>query len=135
MGSYGIGVSRLFAAIIEVSHDENGIIWPESVAPFKYAVLDGLHLIEKGDDILYQLFKKHNLDFIYDDKQDSLGEKFKRWDLFGVPYQIIIGKNYRDDKKIEVRNRKTKEAKLYSVDEFLTLSTQYHKITSNADKV
>ena len=121
MGSYGIGVSRLFAAIIEASHDDNGIIWPEAVAPFKYVVLDGLNLIEK-ESSLYDLFEKNNLDFIYDDRDDSLGEKFKRWDLFGVPYQVIVGKQYRDNNKIEVKNRKTGEANLYSVEEFLKIA-------------
>ena len=124
MGSYGIGVSRLFAAIIEASHDENGVIWPESVAPFAYVLIDAL---KSKDDLIYQKFKKHNLDFIYDDKMDdSLGEKFKRWDLFGIPYQIIIGRNYKESKKLELIDRKTKQKTLLTIEEFLetTLSTK-----------
>jgi prolyl-tRNA synthetase len=118
MGSYGIGVSRLFAAIIEASHDDKGIIWPESVAPFKYAILDGLNLL-KTDDSFYKKLEKNNFDFIYDDKNDSLSEKFKRWDLFGIPYQIIIGKKYRDENLIEIKSRKTKEIKFMSIDNFI----------------
>lgn len=119
MGSYGIGVSRLFAAIIEASHDEKGIIWPESVAPFKYVILDGRKTSERDDD-LYNLFRKHNLDFIHDDRDDSLGEKFKRWDLLGIPYQIILGKHFKENKKLEIRDRKTKESKIIAVEEFLS---------------
>ena len=117
MGSYGIGVSRLFAAIIEACHDENGIIWPEAVAPFKYAVLDGINLL-KDDDSVYKALSKHNLDFIYDDRDDNLGAKLNRWNLFGVPYQIIIGKHYKDSKKIEVKYRTTGESEIVSIEEF-----------------
>ncbi len=118
MGSYGIGVSRLFAAIIEASHDDKGIIWPESVAPFKYAVLDGINLIE-SDDSFYQKLQNNNFDFIYDDKDDSLSEKFRRWDLFGVPYQIIIGKKYKESGMIEVKSRATGASQIVSMDDFI----------------
>ncbi len=118
MGSYGIGVSRLFAAIIEASHDERGIIWPESVAPFKYAILDGIGLI-KNDDSFYQKLKEKNIDFIYDDKDDNLSEKFRKWDLFGIPYQIIIGNKYKNEGLIEIKSRKTGEGKLMTLGDFI----------------
>ena len=118
MGSYGIGISRLFAAIIEVSHDERGIIWPESVAPFKYAILDGINLL-KADDSFYKKLKDNNFDFIYDDKDDNLSEKFRKWDLYGVPYQVIIGKQYKNKGLIEVKSRKTGKAVLMTIDDFI----------------
>jgi prolyl-tRNA synthetase len=118
MGSYGIGVSRLFAAIIEASHDEKGIIWPESVAPFKYAILDGIKLIQ-SDDSFYKKLQNHGFDFIYDDKDDNLSEKFRRWDLSGVPYQVIIGSKYKNECLIEIKSRKTGEAKLMMMDDFI----------------
>jgi prolyl-tRNA synthetase len=118
MGSYGIGVSRLFAAIIEASHDEDGIIWPEAVAPFKYAVIDGIKLL-KSNSTVYDSMLKRNMDFIYDDRDDAIGSKLKRWDLFGVPYQVIIGKAYETDGRIEVRYRADKRSELMSVEEFL----------------
>jgi prolyl-tRNA synthetase len=117
MGSYGIGVSRLFAAIIEASHDENGIIWPTQISPFKYAVLDNLKL---DDCEIYDKFENAKIDFIYDDTSDSLGEKFNRFDLFGCPYQIILGNEYKNNKKIELKKRKTGERKYLDLELFLT---------------
>ena len=117
MGSYGIGVSRLFAAIIEACHDEHGIIWPEAVAPFKYAVLDGINLL-KEDGSFYQALSTHHFDFIYDDRDDNLSAKLNRWNLFGVPYQIIIGRNYKNSKQIEIKSRATGESEIMSIEEF-----------------
>jgi prolyl-tRNA synthetase len=117
MGSYGIGVSRLFAAIIEASHDENGIIWPEAVAPFKYAIVDGINLIKENTSFYTELSNR-NFDFIYDDKDDNIGAKLNKWTLFGIPYQVIIGRHYRDSKKIEVKSRKTGASELCSIEEF-----------------
>ena len=116
MGSYGIGVSRLFAAIIEASHDERGIIWPEAVAPYKYVVIDGLHL---ADNVIYDKFVSANIDFIYDDTSDTMGEKFNRWDLYGVPYQIILGKKFSETGKMEIKNRANADVKMLDVEEFL----------------
>lgn len=121
MGSYGIGVSRLFSAVIEASHDERGIIWPEQIAPFKYIVLDNLNL---PDSEIYEKFKKLGIDFIYDDLPDSLGEKFYRADLFGVPYQIILGKTYKSSGQIEIKSRKTGATKLFDLEKFLVLGVE-----------
>lgn len=125
MGSYGIGVSRLFSAIIEACHDEKGIIWPEQVAPFKYAVLDNLGL---DDNEIYDKLYESGIEFIYDDTNDSMGEKFKRFDLFGCPYQIILGKSYKDNKKIEIKNRSTGQSKICSIETFLTSEVENTKL-------
>lgn len=121
MGSYGIGVSRLFAAVIEACHDEKGIIWPEQIAPFKYAVID---LLDLPDEEIYEKLLNAGIDFIYDDLKENPGQKFNRWDLFGVPYQVIIGKNYKENKKIEIKNRQTGKIKICNLETFLAIDIE-----------
>lgn len=111
MGSYGIGVSRLVGAIIEASHDERGIIWPEPVAPFDITILN-LHMKndkcqETARKIYDALFSRKEV--LYDDRSVSVGEKLADADLIGVPYQIIIGKKKAENGLIELKNRKTGE--------------------------
>ena len=111
MGSYGIGVSRLVGAIIEASHDEKGIIWPEPVAPFDITVLN-LHVQNEkctsvAEEIYETLSKKKEV--LYDDRDISLGEKLADADLIGIPWQVIIGKNKIAKDIIELKNRKTGE--------------------------
>jgi len=93
-GSYGIGVSRLAGAIIEASHDENGIIWPDSVAPYRV----GLMNLKAGDsetdaacESLYTQLGNAGVDVLYDDTDDRAGAKFATMDLLGLPWQIIVG--------------------------------------------
>lgn len=112
MGSYGIGVSRLVGAIIEASHDENGIIWPKSIAPFNVALINTLQNNEeltKVADSIYSKLKQNNVDVIYDDRNISAGKKFNDIDLIGIPMQIIIGNSYKNDHMFEVKLRKTSE--------------------------
>jgi prolyl-tRNA synthetase len=110
MGSYGIGVSRLVAAIIEASHDEKGIIWPESVAPFKV----GLVNIRVQDaacvaacDGLYEDFLKAGISVLYDDRDERPGVKFADMELIGLPWSISIGPRGLENGTVEVRCRKT----------------------------
>jgi prolyl-tRNA synthetase len=93
-GSYGVGVSRLVGALIEANHDENGIIWPEPVAPFKV----GLANLKQGDAMtdkicaeIYTALQKAGVEVLYDDTDERPGAKFARLDLIGLPYQIIAG--------------------------------------------
>jgi len=110
MGSYGIGVSRLTAAIIEASHDEAGIIWPVPVAPFEVAVIN----LKAGDaatdkaalDIVARL-EGAGLEVLYDDTDDRAGAKFATMDLIGIPYQVIVGPKGVKAGEIEVKDRKT----------------------------
>ena len=108
MGSYGIGISRLVAAVIESSHDNKGIIWPKSIAPFKIGIInlkpENKDLKKFSDDI-YNDLKEYKT--IYDDTNNSPGEKFATMDLIGIPLQIIIGENYIKNKTIEVKERET----------------------------
>ncbi len=112
MGSYGIGVSRLVGAIIEASHDENGIIWPESVAPWKAALINLRH----GDaectaaaDDLYEKFGNAGIETLYDDRDERPGVKFADADLIGLPWQVVIGPRGVKAGVVEFKNRATGE--------------------------
>lgn len=110
MGSYGIGVSRLVAAIIEASHDENGIIWPESVAPFKVGLINikpGHDGCDTACEKLYADLQKAGVDVLYDDRKESAGSKFATMDLIGLPWQIAIGPRGVETGMAEFKNRKT----------------------------
>ena len=108
MGSYGVGVSRLVAAIIEASHDEAGIIWPASVAPFGAAILN----LRPGDsgcdevcEVAYKRLTEAGLDPLYDDRDDRPGAKFAAADLVGIPWQLVIGPKGVAEGVVELKNR------------------------------
>lgn len=108
MGSYGIGVSRLVAAIIEVSHDERGIIWPMSVAPFKVSIINLGLKDEKSNVIansIYNHLRLGGMDVLYDDTNESAGSKFATHDLIGSPWQIIIGAKKAAGDLVELKHR------------------------------
>jgi prolyl-tRNA synthetase len=109
MGSYGIGVSRLVGGIIEASHDASGIVWPESVAPFKVALLnlkpdDGA--VSAACQKLYEGLGARG-QVLYDDRDLRPGAKFAEMDLIGIPWQVIVGPKGLAAGKAEVKNRKT----------------------------
>ncbi|HXM31872.1 MAG TPA: proline--tRNA ligase [Xanthobacteraceae bacterium] len=108
MGSYGIGPTRLVAAIIEASHDEAGIVWPEPVAPFKVALLN----LKQGDgatdgacEKLYAEFSARGIDVLYDDSDERAGGKFAAADLIGLPWQILVGPKGLAEGKVELKRR------------------------------
>ena len=110
MGCYGIGVSRLVGAIIEASHDEKGIIWPESVAPFKACIMNlkqGDSEADKACEDLYDQLNKLGIDTLYDDRNDGVGAKFSTFELIGIPYGIAIGPRGLKEGKVEFIDRKT----------------------------
>jgi prolyl-tRNA synthetase len=108
MGSYGIGPSRLVAAIIEASHDEAGIIWPQAVAPFQVAILN---LKQGGTDCdgmcerLYRALSEKGAEVLYDDLDQRPGAKFAAADLIGIPWQILVGPKGLAEGKVEVKKR------------------------------
>lgn len=122
MGSYGIGVSRLVGALIEANHDENGIVWPEEVAPYKVGIIN---LRFKDDncsaacDSLYSKLLDHGVEVLYDDRDAGAGTKFADMDLIGLPWQIIIGPKGLDKGAYELKNRRTGERTEHSVKEIL----------------
>jgi prolyl-tRNA synthetase len=108
MGSYGVGVSRLVAAIIEASHDEAGIVWPAAAAPFGAAVLN-LRAGDAGCDAIcekaYAALAGAGLDPLYDDRDDRPGAKFAAIDLVGIPWQLIVGPKGVAEGVVELKRR------------------------------
>ena len=112
MASYGVGVSRLLGAIIEASHDENGIIWPQAVAPFDVALLN----LKSGDAAtdgacqeLYLALEGAGFDVLYDDRDERPGAKFATADLIGIPWQVVAGPKSLAEGKVELKRRATGE--------------------------
>jgi len=110
MGSYGIGPSRLAAAIIEASHDDAGIIWPEPVAPFKVMILN----LKQGDAVtdgaceqLYRDLTARGVEVLYHDLDERPGAKFATADLIGIPWQVLVGPRGLAEGKVEVKKRAT----------------------------
>lgn len=113
MGCYGIGISRLMGAIVEVMHDDFGVIWPKSVAPFD------IHLVQLGEDAVdvYEKLQKANLDVLWDDREDvSAGEKFADADLLGMPARLVVSKKVGSG-KVEYKERSNTDFEVISLDE------------------
>ncbi|MCH2095590.1 MAG: proline--tRNA ligase [Rhodobacteraceae bacterium] len=113
MGSHGIGVSRLLGAIIEASHDENGIIWPEGVTPFHCGIVN----LKQGDDdadaaceALYKSMTAMGLEPLYDDRKERAGGKFATMDLIGLPWRITVGPRGLKNGVVELTSRRTGES-------------------------
>ena len=108
MGSYGIGPSRLVAAIIEASHDENGIIWPEAIAPFRVGLLNlkvGDAATDEACEAIYAELTARGVDVLYDDTAERPGSKFATADLIGLPWQIIVGPKGLAAGTVELKRR------------------------------
>ena len=120
MGSYGIGVSRLVAAIIEANYNNNIMKWPVSVSPFDIAIIPSLQKNDKSNysraQSIYNSLTKHDIDVLMDDTDEHLSAKFKKFDLIGIPYQIILGNKSNND-KIEFKevNGKTQNLSLEEI--------------------
>ena len=121
MGSYGIGVSRLIGAIIEASHDEHGIIWPEPVAPFDITILNLHTKNEKCVETARRIYDalSSSKEVLYDDRSITVGEKLADADLIGIPYQIIIGQKKIENGLVELKNRKTGEITEMSIEQVI----------------
>jgi prolyl-tRNA synthetase len=114
-GSYGIGVSRLVGAIIEASHDDAGIIWPEPVAPFRVGVINlksGDAETDRAADGLYQSLLLQGTEVLYDDRDERAGAKFAAMDLIGLPWQAVVGPRGLKDGVVELKNRQTGEREM-----------------------
>ena len=111
-GSYGIGISRVMAALIEANHDDGGIIWPEEVAPFQVGLINckaGDEQAEQICDDLYEKLMTAGCEVLYDDRKERAGAKFADMDLIGIPTQIIVGKKTLTEGVVELKNRQTGE--------------------------
>ena len=110
MGSHGIGVSRLVGAIIEASHDDKGIIWPEGVTPFHCGIVNLKQGDDEADGACESLYKKltiAGLDPLYDDRNERAGRKFATMDLIGLPWRITVGPRGLKNGVVELTSRKT----------------------------
>ena len=120
MGSYGIGPTRLVAAIIEASHDDKGIVWPDPIAPFKV----GLMNLKQGDagtdaacEQLYSALTAKGIDVLYDDTDERAGAKFATMDLIGLPWQVTVGPKGLVEGKVEIKRRTGGERELVTPDQ------------------
>lgn len=124
MGSYGIGPTRVMGTIVETLADEKGIVWPESVAPFRFHLLNLLaddEASKKIADDLYVDFEKKGTTVLYDDRSVRAGEKFADSDLIGIPWRVNVGKETAATGLVELVNRATGEMKKISREELLSL--------------
>jgi prolyl-tRNA synthetase len=126
MGSHGIGVSRLLGAIIEASHDDKGIIWPEGVTPFPVGIVN----LKQGDGAadaacasLEKALLARGLEPLYDDREERAGAKFATMDLIGLPWQLVVGPRGIAQGKVELKRRRTGERVEMSIDEALNRLT------------
>jgi prolyl-tRNA synthetase len=121
MGSYGIGLDRLMAVIVELHHDEHGIVWPESVAPFDVHLMT----IGKGEeprevsDRLYAELGAAGFDVYFDDRVASAGVKFKDADLIGIPVRVAVGARGLAQGGVEVKRRGADERRLVAVEQLV----------------
>lgn len=119
MGCYGIGLNRLMGTAVELFHDEKGIIWPESIAPFS------VHLLNLGQDQdaeeIYAELSKNGVEVLFDDREASAGEKFADSDLIGIPWRVVVSKKSLSAGGIEVKKRNEAESKIMTVQELLSL--------------
>jgi prolyl-tRNA synthetase len=126
MGSYGIGVSRLVGAIIEAYHDDRGIKWPESVAPFKVGLVNlktGDAACDKVCEDIYRTLSEQGVEVLYDDRDERAGVKFADMDLIGLPWQLVVGPKGVAAGVVELKSRMTGDKEELSVESALARLT------------
>lgn len=123
MASYGIGVERLMGTIVELHHDEKGIIWPEEAAPFQVHLLtigEGTSELQRFSDQVYNHLVKEGVEVLFDDRENlSAGEKFFDADLLGMPWRAVVSEKTMVQEKVEMKKRNSKETKLVKVGELI----------------
>ncbi len=126
MGCYGIGVSRLISTIIEQNHDQQGIIWPSEITPYHVLIipLDVTNepIMEKAKNIYKRFSEQQNIKVLLDDRDERAGVKFKDADLIGIPYQVVIGKEFLKTGNLELKKRRTGEKFSGSEEEILKIA-------------
>ncbi len=123
MGCYGIGISRIVAAAIEQNHDEQGIVWPEPLAPFQIALIPvNMHKsdrLKKTCEKIYEELKQAGYDVLFDDRQERPGVLFADCDLIGIPHRLVLGDKGLDENIIEYKARNSTETKKLPLDHYL----------------
>jgi prolyl-tRNA synthetase len=140
MGSYGIGVGRLLACIVEEHHDEHGIIWPMSVSPFQVHLVSLPWKGNNGDQLttaeaLYQQFNEQHLDCLFDDREESPGVKFNDADLIGVPIRLTISERSLKSGGVEYKRRDQPEKNIISIDRLNSFITDELKILEQTSDI
>ena len=118
MGSYGIGISRIPAAVIEKYHDDKGIVWPKEISPFQLTIINLLTRDESCCNCansLYENLKKKKIDVLFDDRDESAGKKFADADLSGIPLKLIIGKKFLNDNLISISFRSSESEEVIHI--------------------
>ncbi|MDF1498470.1 MAG: His/Gly/Thr/Pro-type tRNA ligase C-terminal domain-containing protein [Patescibacteria group bacterium] len=121
MGCYGLGPTRLMGTIIELSNDENGIIWPKSIAPYQ------VHLVSLGKDKniinesvkIYKSLQEKKIEVLFDDRDESAGVKFKDSDLIGIPLRIVVSKKTLEKDSVEIKERQKKNFELIQINSLI----------------
>jgi prolyl-tRNA synthetase len=120
MGTYGIGLGRLLAAAIEQNHDDKGIVWPLSIAPYQVYLcplrLEKPDVVKTAEKVYRDLTKKH-IEVLYDDRDDSPGVKFNDADLLGIPLRLTVSPRTLQSQSIELKWRKEKQSELLPLKE------------------
>jgi len=117
MGSYGMSPSRLMGAVVELNHDEKGIIWPENVAPFKVHLIS-LKQDEKAQEIYNALLKK-NMEVLFDDRDVSAGAKFAESDIIGIPYRVVVSEKSLQAGGVEFKKRAEEKSEIVKIEEII----------------
>ncbi len=127
MGSYGIGISRLVGAIVEACHDDKGIVWPATVAPYAVGLINlktGDSACDQACDELYAFLRTRGIDVLYDDRDERAGGKFADIDLIGLPWQIVIGPRGLKNGVVEIKARATDERRKLSLEDVRTWAAE-----------
>ena len=115
MGCYGIGIGRLLATVVEAHHDQLGIIWPASIAPYQVHLIG---LVKEAEEI-YEKLQQAKIEVFYDDREESAGIKLADGDLLGMPMRVVVSENTMSQGKVEIKKREEKEVKLVALDELV----------------
>ncbi|MFH0969203.1 MAG: aminoacyl--tRNA ligase-related protein [Patescibacteria group bacterium] len=121
MGCYGMGLGRAMGTIVEVFHDEKGMIWPESVAPFKVhlLVLGQEPAVRSKAEEIYKMLNDKNVEVLFDDREISAGEKFADADLIGIPYRIVVSEKSLKAGGVEVKKRSEDESEIIEIEKLI----------------
>ncbi|MDP4001124.1 MAG: aminoacyl--tRNA ligase-related protein [bacterium] len=118
MGSYGIGLGRLMGTIVEISHDDKGIIWPASVSPFKYHLIN-IAKDQSQSDKIYESLQKSDISVLYDEREESAGSKFADSDMIGIPVRILVSDKTLESDSVEIKHRGNEETKLVKIKDII----------------
>lgn len=126
MGSYGIGLGRLMGTVVEIHHDDKGVVWPESIAPFQVHLIElqstkgKVQSVKRVAEKLYKDLLAKGIEVLYDDRDDkTAGEKFADADLIGIPWRMVVSEKTLEKNGIEVKRRDQKDAQVVSSKKFL----------------